>query len=283
MADADSVCFAVADNDRDGNRDVLVRMNKDGGTEEVIDGFTGTTSMEAITFNFTGEKLYAADGGQFGTLDLVETGKFVEIGDGFGTGTCTNGDEVAFDDVDGLAVDFANGDLYGTQRREHTTPQQYDVLFQIDPQTGKFKPGVFGGKDCVVIKVFKREDNDTITEDDDTFTELPEYYDIDDIASDPDDGKLYIIVNTGDGVRSALATLDPSQKETVGDVMTATLVGVVQTTGGQMLDDIESLSIDPDGVLYGTTGNGGAKKDEADPETKDQLYQISKTSEPKND
>ncbi len=261
MADADSVCFAVADNDRDGNRDVLVKMSKDGGTEEVIDGFTGTTSMEAITFDLTGEILYAADGGQFGTLDLVTTGKFVEIGDGFGTGTCTNGEEVAFDDVDGLAFDFANGDLYGTQRREHTTPQQYDVLFQIDPQTGKFKPGVFGDKDCVVIKV----------------ADYPEYYDIDDIASDPDDGKLYIIVNTGDGVRSALATLDPSQKETVGDVMTATLVGVVQTTGGQILDDIESLSIDPYGVPYGTTGNGGAKKDEADPETKDRLYQISKT------
>jgi hypothetical protein len=259
MADADSVCFAVADNDRDGNRDVLVKMYTDGRTEEVIDGFTDTTSMEAITFNLTGEILYAADGGQFGTLDLDETGKFVEIGDGFGTGTCTNDEVVEFDDVDGLAVDFANGDLYGTQRREHTTPQQYDVLFQIDPQTGKFKPGVFGGKDCVVIKV----------------AGYPEYYDIDDIASDPTDGKLYIIVNTGDGVRSALAELNVKDKSNV----TATLVGVVQTTGGQILDDIESLSIDPnDGVLYGTTGNGGAKKDEADPETKDRLYQISKTS-----
>ena len=274
MADVDSVCFAVADNDRDGNRDVLVMMNKDGGTEEVIGGFTGTTSIEAITFDLDEETLYAADGGQFGTLDLVDTGKFVKIGDGFGTGTC-NGDVVAFDDVDGLAFDFANGVLYGTQRREHTTSQQYDVLFQIDPETGKFVEDAFNGDDCVVIKVFKREDNDTITEDDDTFTELPEFYDIDDIASDPTDGKLYIIVNTGGGVKSALATLDLSEKETTGNV-TATLVGVV-LYDEQILDDIESLSIDPNGVLYGTTGNGGAKKEEADPPTKDQFYRISKT------
>ncbi|MDM8562032.1 hypothetical protein QUF54_01610, partial [Candidatus Marithioploca araucensis] len=226
---------------------------------EVIGGFTDTTSMEAITFDLTGKILYAADGGQFGTLDLVETGKFVEIGDGFGTGTCTNGDKVAFDDVDGLAVDFANGDLYGTQRRESPS-EQYDVLFQIDPQTGEFIEDAFNGDDCVVIEV----------------TDYPEYYDIDDIASDPKDGKLYAIVNTGAGVKSALATLDLSEKETTGNV-TATLVGVVQTTGGQILDDIESMSIDPYGVLYGTTGNGGAKKEEANPPTKDRLYQISKT------
>ncbi len=260
MADADSVCFAVADNDRDGNRDVLVRMNKDGGTEEVIGGFTDTTSMEAITFDLNGEILYAADAGQFGTLDLVTTGKFVKIGDGFGTGTCTNGEVVDFDDVDGLAVDFANNILYGTQRREGGT-SQYDVLFQIDPKEGKFVEGAFNGSDCVVIEV----------------TDYPEYYDIDDIASDPTDGKVYIIVNTGDGVKSALAILDLSEKETTGNV-TATLVGAVQTTGGQRLDDIESLSIDPNGVFYGTTGNGGAKKDEANPPTKDRLYQL-KTDE----
>ncbi len=276
MADVDSVCFAVADNDRDGNRDVLVRINKDGGTEEVIGGFTDTTSMEAITFDLYEETLYAADAGQFGRLDLADTGKFIKIGDGFGTGTCTNGEVVDFDDVDGLAVDFANDILYGTQRREGGT-SQYDVLFQIDPKEGKFVEGAFNGSDCVVIKVFKREDNDTITEDDDTFTELPEYYDIDDIAGDPTDGKLYIIVNTGNGVKSALATLDLSEKETTGNV-TATLVGVVQTTGGQRLDDIESLSIDPNGVFYGTTGNGGAKKEEAEPPTKDRLYQL-KTDE----
>ena len=195
-ASADTICFAVADNDRDGNQDVLVKMYTDGRTAEVGGGLTGTQYMEAITFDLSWETLYAADGDQFGTLDVFgppdapTTGQFTPIGDGFGIGNGEEG-EIEFSDVDGLTFDVATGVLYGTHRREHTTPQQHDILFQIDPVTGQFKPGVFGGADYVVVKIDGH----------------PQYYDVDDIASDPKTGEMYIVANTGDGVESVLAVL----------------------------------------------------------------------------
>ncbi len=257
-ASAETICFAVADNDRDGNQDVLVKMYTDGRTAEVGGGLTNTRYMEAIAFSLDGKTLYAADGDTLGILDVYgppdapTTGQFTPIGDGFGTGNGEEG-EIEFSDIDGLTFDVATGVLYGTHRREHTSPQQYDVLFQIDPVTGQFKPSVFGGNDYVVVEIAGH----------------PQYYDVDDIASDPTDGKLYIVANTGDGVESVLAILD----KTTG---VATLVGVVATGGGQNIDDIESLSFDPNGTLYGSTGNGGANKGDAVPPTKDQLYQINK-------
>ena len=257
-ASAETICFAVADNDRDGNQDVLVKMYTDGRTAEIGGGLTNTRYMEAIAFSLDGKTLYAADGDTLGILDVYgppdapTTGQFTPIGEGFGTGNGEEG-EIEFSDIDGLTFDFATGVLYGTHRREHTSPQQYDVLFQIDPVTGQFKPGVFGGDDYVVVKIAGH----------------PQYYDVDDIASDPITGEMYIVANTGDGVESVLAILD----KTTG---VATLVGVVATGGGQNIDDIESLSFEPNGTLYGSTGNGGANKGDAVPPTKDQLYQINK-------
>jgi hypothetical protein len=251
VAKADSICFAVADNDRDGDEDVLVMMQKDGGTVEIGGGLTGTLYMEAITFYLDGKTLFAADGDTLGILNL-ETGLFEPRDNKFGTGTGEEG-PIEFSDIDGLTFDVATYVLYGIHRREHTTPPQDDILFQIDPVTGLFKPGVFGGADYVVVRIDGH----------------PQYHDVDDIASDPTDGKLYIVANTGDGVESVLATLD----KTTG---VATLVDVIQTSGGQSIDDIESLSFEPDGGLYGSTGNGGVNKADAEPPTKNQLYQINK-------
>jgi hypothetical protein len=259
----ESICFAVADNDRDGDQDVLVMMQKDGGTVEIGTGLTGTQYIEAVTFSLDGKTLYAADGGLFGTLDVYgspeagPSGKFTPIGNGFGTGNGAEG-EIEFSDVDGLTFDFATGILYGTHRREHTSPQQYDILFQINPATGQFVPDAFGEKrkktDYVVVKIDGHS----------------QYYDVDDIASDPTDGTMYIVANTGDGVESVLATID----KTTG---VATLVDIVKNQGeGKTIDDIESLTFDTNGNLYGSTGNGGAEKGSANPPTKDQLYQINK-------
>jgi len=253
VAKADSICFAVADNDRDGDEDVLVMMYKDGGTVEIGGGLTGTLYMEAITFYLDGKTLYAADGDTLGILNL-ETGKFEPRPNKFGTGNGEDG-PIEFSDIDGLTFDVATGILYGIHRREHTAPPQHDILFQIDPVTGKFKPGVFGGDDYVVVRIDGH----------------PQYHDVDDIASDPSTkgGEMYIVANTGDGVESVLATLD----KTTG---VATLVDVIQTNGGQSIDDIESLSFEPNGELHGSTGNGGANKGDANPPTKNQLYQINK-------
>jgi len=271
------MCHAVADNDKlGGSEDKLIIIYEDGKAIEVGTG-TGTLHMEAVSFDFSGETLYAiaepddgSEGSRFGTLDLDENsptwGQFLPIGNGLGTGTCDidgdgQDDQVTFDDVDGLTFDYADptgNTAYATLRREHLDPQQYDVLFQIDPRTGKSVPGGFNGKDCVVVKV----------------NGYPQYFDVDDIASDPEDGTLYIVANTGDGVESVLATLERTNGVPTGN---ATFVG------SNDVDDIESLDFEktpqPDGSyqLYGTTGNGGAKKG-LDPTAKNHIYLIDKSS-----
>ncbi len=246
-----TVCYGIADNDRFGDEDVLVRMFTDGTTVEVGAGKTGTLSIEGTTFDIKGELLYAADGGQLGTLDL-ETAVFTPIGNGFGT---ANGAEglVELNDVDGLTFHHATGNMYGIHRREHQKPVAFDLLFQIDPYTGKFVPGVFvGGHDYVVVGGDARQD-------------------VDDIASDPEDGTLYIVSNDGDGVNSMLAKL-----EVVGGIPTGKAIHI-----GNNNDDIESLTFssepeeDSSYTLYGTTGDGGANKNN-DPSNRHRLFKINK-------
>jgi hypothetical protein len=251
----DTVCYAVADNDRYGDADVLVRMQVNGTTTEIGTQGTGTQYIEAVTFDIKGETLYAVDGGQFGTLNL-ESGEFTPIGEGIGTGRGVDG-EVELNDIDGLTADqAADGLIYATHRREHQSSPQYDLLFQVNVYTGQIVANAFGeGVDYVPV----------------TIAGLPEFYDVDDIASDPESGQLYIIANTGDGVRSVLAYLEKD-----GGVPTGNAIYI-----GENVDDIESLTFssepEPDGSykLYGTTGGGGANKD-ADPTNRNRLYEISK-------
>jgi len=264
---AGMMCHAVADNDKlGGSKDQLVKIYTDGTAIEVGTG-TGTLHMEAVSFDFSGETLYAvaepeegSNGSRFGIVDLDENsptwGEFLPIGNGLSTDACN------IDDVDSLTFDYADptgNTAYATLRREHTTPQQYDLLFRIDPRTGSSIPGWFNGKDCVEIKV----------------DGYPQYYDVDDIASDPENGTIYIVANIGDGVESVLATLD---REPNGvPTGNATFIGTNQ------VDDIESLDFEriaqPDGSyqLYGTTGNGGAKKG-LDPTAKNHIYLIDKST-----
>jgi hypothetical protein len=114
--------------------------------------------------------------------------------------------------------------------------------------------GAFGtGKDYVVLKI----------------DGAPDYDNVDDIASDPQDGTLFIIANTGDGKEGALAVLERS----TGGVPT----GNAKMKGVNGVDDIESLDFEkhpkPDGsfLLYGTTGYkaGG---------NSNQLYEVDKAT-----
>lgn len=250
-----TVCYAVADNDRYGDADVLVKMQVNGTTTEIGSQGTGTQSIEAVTFDTQGQTLYAVDGGQFGTIDL-ETGLFSPIGTGIGIGRGVEGD-IELNDIDGLTVDLAAGGLiYATLRREHQEPGQYDLLFQINVYTGQVVADAFGaGVDYVPVQI----------------DGYPEFYDVDDIASDPQDGKLYLIANTGDGVRGVLASLEKANGIPTGKAIYI----------GENVDDIESLSFssepEPDGSykLYGTTGDGGANKG-ADPTNRNRLYELNK-------
>jgi len=247
-ATAEVVCYAVADNDRTPNsKDVLVKLYPNGITD--IIGVTGSAHIEAIAFDLEGQILYAADSGQLGQIDL-STGNFMPIGSGFGRAQGAEG-PIILDDIDGLTFDEATGKLYATHRREHQNPQQYDILFEVNPQTGQYVANAFGGQQDYVV----------ITGAD---------YDIDDIASDPKDGQLYVISNAGDGVKSVLAVLERGEQ--------GVPTGHAQVIGPNY-DDIESLSFDkePDVEgnfrLFGTTGNGGAQK-EQHPEQRNQLYEI---------
>lgn len=268
------VCYGVADNDGkagSASADVMVKLYSNGITDKV-GSFTGTNHIEAITFDPKGETLYAfnsgdpvdtcgnvAGDGQFGTLDL-NTGEFKLINNGFGLANGALG-PIEINDVDGLTFDYAQeGVVYGTHRRHGTAANgcskipklDYDLLVQINPHTGTLVKNAFGaGVDYVVI----------------TVPGYPDLDNVDDIASDPKDGTLYIVANTGDGIQSALAKLPRG----AGDAPSGEAMFIGYNDG---LDDMESLDFDKHAVngnfmLYGTTGyKAGGESN--------QLYQINK-------
>lgn len=280
------MCHAVADNDKLGNDslDMLVKIYADGTVKEIGTG-TGTKHMEAISFDISGKTLYvvaepaedgSSNGSRFGTLDLDENsptrGQFIPIGNGLGTANGAEG-PILIDDVDSLTFDYASqGIIYATLRREHTNPPQYDLLFRIDPFTGQLVSNTFGtGLDYVPVIITNKEDCPI----DDDSRAQDDYYDVDDIASDPQDGTLYAVVNTGNGVESVLAELliDKEKGVPTGEAICL----------GSNTDDIESLDFEkipqPDGSyrLYGTTGNGGHRKSD-DSTAKNHIYLIDKVT-----
>jgi alpha-tubulin suppressor-like RCC1 family protein len=235
--DMDSVCYAVADNDGyEGSADVLVTMDKFTSQINLV-GETGTQHIEAVAFNLGATKLYAADAGQLGQLDLT-SGNFTPTAQPFGQGPGALG-IIVFDDVDGLTFDALNGILYGSQRLRE---EQHDVLFKIDPSTGASIPNAFGaGIDYVVIEG----------------PALAELLDIDDIALDNTSGVLYGATNT-DGKGGQLVTID-------------TLTGAATAVGQFGIDNIEGLAFFNNGQLFGTTGTRQGPGN-----TDNRLYQIDK-------
>jgi DNA-binding beta-propeller fold protein YncE len=256
-------CYAVADNSQNADSlDMLALMDMERGFDSVV-GLTGTGNMEAITFDFDPKNptLYAANAGQFGTLNLdpnrviegrtIPVGEFIPIGDGFGVGDGEEG-KIHFTDVDSLTVDISTGKLFGTHRREFFDPPRYDLLFKIDPLTGKHISDAFGNDiDYVVIKV--KDDSG----------ELSNKFDIDDLAMDPRDNTLYGVANEGTGMGSVLVKIDKLTGE-------ATIVG-------SNVNDIESLDFVIEDAntakLIGTTGRGHSQGAAGDA-TRNRLYEI---------
>lgn len=239
-------CYAVADNDQlAGSPDVFLELSYVTGQAEYV-GPTNTAHVESLTFDLKGNIVYAVNGGQFGTID-IKMGKFTPIGS-VGTGNGEQGEQ-KFDDIDGITFDVATGIVYAIQRREHAE-QDWDLLLQIDPLTGSVIRDAFGpSKDYVPI----------------TGTEM----DIDDIASDPTNGKLYAISNRGDGLGSVLVTIDKTNGH-------STLVGKNEGGTGNV-EDIEGLTFLPDGMLYGSSGKSSSQGPAADL-TRNRLYLIDKAT-----
>jgi LPXTG-motif cell wall-anchored protein len=216
------ICYIVSDSNAEANdgdaEDLLIRVNRfdsDPATNETNIGTgTGTFNIEAIALQPGTGVLFAADAGVLGTLD-VSTGRFTAIGK-IGNGTGPNG-RVEFNDVDGLSFDATTGLLYGSQRE---VPGE-DLLLVIDPTTGAAVPGKIAGADYGVVSAI---------------SDLP---DVDALAVDPLDGKMYGVVND-DGRKDHLVRIDKATGQ-------PTDIGVL---GAQ---DVEGLGF-ASGQLIGTTG-----------------------------
>lgn len=213
------VCFAVADHTVGGSTaDALVTLDRVSGVTTLV-GYPGTTTIEAIALEPGGSgPLYAANGGQLGTLSLTD-GSFTPKPQPFGTGGGAAG-EIAFTDVDGLTIDLGTGIFYGAHRRAGTPK---DLLFQIDRVTGAHVPDAFGpGVDYVVV------DGPGVLDD------------VDDIAVSPTTGVMFATSNNS-GVGGVLAIVNKA-------------TGAATVVGEFGVDDIEGLAYFNDGQLYGSTG-----------------------------
>ena len=215
-------CFSVAD---DG--DTLHTMLFDGTGQQAAPNDAGVPDIEAIAFNPSNEILYAADAGQFGTLnynfaDAANGGVFTPIGGGFGSVNGAAG-AATITDVDSLAFDPITNVLYGVDR-DAGAP---DRLIIINIATGTADPNGFG----TGIGYIEITDNNPATVWDE---------DIDDLAIDPSDAQLYAIANSG-GAGDHLITLDRN-------------TGALTDVGVLTTDDMEGLGFFNDGTLYGTTG-----------------------------
>lgn len=226
------VGYALADNgESPGSSDRLVRFDPETGAATLI-GPTGTDLIHAITFLPGVNTLVAADRDRLGVIDLA-TGVFTLRPQPFGKGR-NGSNEIIFGNAHGLAPDPATGKLFAVMRLGRAG--QADLLFMLDPTSGVHVADAFGPR-----KDFVRIRGSGVGTD------------IDDLAYDPASGTLYALANTN-GRNDQLVTIDPASGA-------ATLIGSLG------VDNMEGLTLAPDGVLYGSSG--------AHPEpTNDRLWTI---------
>jgi len=188
--------------------------------------------IEAFAAKPQSNLLYVVDQNIFGTIN-VQTLQF-EVKDyvsnqnpGFGE----HGNQL-FDDIDGMAYDPYNHEIWAVNRNQGNGPGTEDFLIKINPDTGHYIPGVFeNGYDYAVIpSVYDG-------------TLGKEVYDVDGIAFNPYTGILYTVQNQeGPGVITAINTMDGGIEQVIYDM-------------GE--DDIEGLGITTYGQLFGTSGDNG--------------------------
>ncbi|GJM29095.1 MAG: hypothetical protein DHS20C17_17300 [Cyclobacteriaceae bacterium] len=205
---------------KDSN-DELWSVDRTTGVTTLI-GATGVTDIEAIAFwaEPGNNILYAANGGDLGTLDLA-TGSYTFVGDVDNGGTVDGRfGAQSLSDIDGLTFDPLTGILWGSERNGG-----FDFVFQIDRTTGQVINDAFGtGVDYIVIDG------------------VGVFEDVDDIAIDPDDGRMYGVSNDGTG-------------DQIVEINKFT--GSVSVVVSLQFQDVEGMSYSNDGLFYASTGNGG--------------------------
>ena len=108
--------------------------------------FIGTTASDIQAIAFLPDPstpvLYAANGGQFGSIN-TSTGAFTAIGsNGIDNATTLNGSAStqSIDDVDGMSLDPRTMKMWAVERNSGAP----DLLFQIDVTTGIYVLNAFG-------------------------------------------------------------------------------------------------------------------------------------------
>lgn len=200
----------------------LYTIDRYTGTVTLI-GSTGRSNIEAIAYYPIpgSETLYAADAGDFGTLNRT-TGAFTLIGeiDGGGTADGSAGAQT-LNDVDGLMLDGQSLIMWAIERKSGSTP---DLLFQINLSTGQFVADAFGsGVDYLEI----------VGEGIDV--------DVDDLAVDPVSGEIYGVSNNN-GADDVLIKVNKT-------------TGEFELVAALAEDDVEGLAFHNDGKLYGSEGD----------------------------
>ncbi len=160
----------------------------------------------------------------------LTTGAFSPVGGTLGTGTGSLG-PVTFSDVDGLAFHPVSGELYGV----HDNGAQ-NVIFKIDTSTGSHVNNAFGGTDDYIALNIATQLND--------------------IAIDRS-GTIF----TTDATNLIRVDLDEA-------AVSGTLTTIGAHAGG--IADMEGLSTDENGRLWGTTGADDGVSE------RNRLWEISK-------
>ncbi len=213
IASNDTLYFLCDGGDR------LYQMNRNTEAISYIGSTAAGTLIEAIAYNPFDDELYATNAGTFVHISKVD-GSVTTIADVDG-GIALDGSEggVSANDIDGLEFDTWGGFYWASARRGGT----FDVLFKIDAETGLAIRDAFGTNiDYIVI------DGSGVNQD------------IDDMAINPVDGKLY-----------AVTTISGSSKLIEVNRFTGAVISSVDMDE----PDAEGMGFSSDGVLYATIGS----------------------------
>jgi hypothetical protein len=252
QANHDPYCWAVGY--PSVNNTLLTRITKsdaNAATNEASIGATGTEKTDAIAFQPGTGVLFGVNSlagarpendrrGYVGTYNL-STGAFTAFANPIGFGDGRMGSLNIYD-VSGLSFDPVTGYLYGSHVRTGSSTSA-DLLFRIDPATGRLVENAFGlNVDYVEM------------------TPIPAFQalsDVDDIAFDPTDGTLYGIINNS----------------TVGDrlVRVNKSTGALTDVGAFGIGEVEGMDFDPHGRLWVTAGV-------TDNSTAYYLYEVNKAT-----
>ncbi|MDA8692752.1 hypothetical protein N9L92_01730 [Saprospiraceae bacterium] len=215
-------CYAIKQLQTQGDGE-FYEWNPLGG--QFFVGLLGIGEAETMTLNGACNEVYTANGGEFGSIDLL-TGAF-NFTSVLGTLNHPTLGTHTIKDIDGMSIDNLSGYVYATERINGGN----DLLIIIDPVTGEVVKGAFGpGIDYVEIPGPNQ--------------------DIDDIAFNPCTNELYGVST----ISGNSTTFDIIVKIDITTGQTTTVVSTLEC-------DIEGMSFNNSCTLYVTTGNESCIKD----------------------